>query len=167
MKWNQLLSYSLACSTWHFFIQIFTKFILHNILCLSYQHIFTCVITYVYLCDNIRFNLFHCWSWPSSLLFLWLWHFSSEIKKGRSRLPASSWYEIVSTSGHIPCAALPVDCPELQGPISISDKLSYCKISQSLEAARFVFRIVWSLWNLTGTSAAGLPKCLSNFKAVP
>ena len=54
----------------------------------------------------------------------------------------------------------------LLGPISISDKTSYFKISQSLEAARFVFRIVQSLWNLTGTSAAGLPECLSNFKAL-
>ena len=54
----------------------------------------------------------------------------------------------------------------LLGPVSISDKTSYCKISQSLKATRFVFRIVQSLWNLTGTSAAGLPKCLSNFKAM-
>ena len=53
-----------------------------------------------------------------------------------------------------------------QGPVSISDKASYCKISQSLEAARFVFRIVRSIWNLTGTSAGGLPKCLSNFKTM-
>ena len=29
-----------------------------------------------------------------------------------------------------------------------------------------VFRIVRSLWNLTGTSAALLPMCLSNFKAM-
>ena len=43
-----------------------------------------------------------------------------------------------------------------QGPVSISDKTSYRKISWSLEAARFVFRIVRSLWNLTGTSAAML-----------
>ena len=53
-----------------------------------------------------------------------------------------------------------------QGPVSIYDKTFYCKISWSLEAARFVFEIVRSLWNLTGTSAALLPKCLSNFKAM-
>ena len=53
-----------------------------------------------------------------------------------------------------------------QGPVSISEKTSFRKISWSLEAARFVFRIVWSLWNLTGTSAAVLPMCLSNFKAI-
>ena len=52
------------------------------------------------------------------------------------------------------------------GPISISEKTSFCKISSSLEAARFVFRIFRSLWNLTGTSAAVLPVCLSNFKAI-
>ena len=40
------------------------------------------------------------------------------------------------------------------------------EISQSLEAARFAFRIVRSPWNLTGTPAAQLPKCLSNFKAI-
>ena len=53
-----------------------------------------------------------------------------------------------------------------QGPVSISEKTSFRKISLSLEAARFVFRIVRSLWNLTGTSAAVLPMCLSNFKTI-
>ena len=42
----------------------------------------------------------------------------------------------------------------LHGPVSISNKTSYCKTSQSLEGARFVFRIVRSLWNLAVTSAA-------------
>ena len=40
------------------------------------------------------------------------------------------------------------------GSVSISDKTSYRKISWSFEATRFVFRIVQSLRNLTGTSAA-------------
>ena len=52
------------------------------------------------------------------------------------------------------------------GPVSIYENTSYRKISWSLEVARFVFRIVRSLWNLTGTSAAFLPMCLSNFKAI-
>ena len=52
------------------------------------------------------------------------------------------------------------------GPVSISEKTSFRKISLSLEVARFVSRIVRSLWNLTGTSAALLPMCLSNFKAI-
>ena len=48
--------------------------------------------------------------------------------------------------------------------VSISNKTCYRKISRSLEAAGFVFRIVRSLWNLTGTSAAVLPRRPSNFK---
>ena len=46
-----------------------------------------------------------------------------------------------------------------------SDETSYCQISQNLEAARFIFRIVRSLWNLTGTSTAALPRCLPNFQS--
>ena len=52
------------------------------------------------------------------------------------------------------------------GPVSICDKLSYHKISWSLEAARLVVWITVSPWNLTGTSAALLPRCLSNFAAI-
>ena len=59
----------------------------------------------------------------------------------------------------------------LLGSISISDKTSYCKISQSLQAVSFVFRIVQLSWSLTGTSAAVtsaalLLMYLSNFKTV-
>ena len=53
-----------------------------------------------------------------------------------------------------------------QGPVSISAKTSYRKISWSLEATRLVVNIIASLWNLTDTSAALLPKCLSNFRAI-
>ena len=53
-----------------------------------------------------------------------------------------------------------------QGPVSICDRSSYRKNSWSLEAARFDFRIVQSLWNLTGSSAALLPKSLSDFKSM-
>ena len=49
----------------------------------------------------------------------------------------------------------------LLGPVSVFDKTSYCKIWQSLEAVRFVFRIVRLSWSLEGTSAALLPRCLS------
>ena len=52
------------------------------------------------------------------------------------------------------------------GLYSLSGKTSYRKISWSLEAARFRFRLFQSLWNLTGTSAAALPRCLSNFRAL-
>ena len=46
----------------------------------------------------------------------------------------------------------------------LSGRASYCKISWSLEAKRFRFRLFQSFWNSTGTSA--LPRCLSNFRAI-
>ena len=52
------------------------------------------------------------------------------------------------------------------GLYSLSGKTSYHKISWSLEAARFGFELFQSLWNLAGTSAALLPRCLSNFRAI-
>ena len=52
------------------------------------------------------------------------------------------------------------------GLYSLSGKMSYRKISWSLEAARFGFKLFQSLWNLAGTSAALLPRCLSNFRAI-
>ena len=53
-----------------------------------------------------------------------------------------------------------------QGIYSLSGKTSYRKISCNIEATRFGFRLFQSLWNLTGTSAAALPRCLSNLKAM-
>ena len=50
--------------------------------------------------------------------------------------------------------------------VSISDKTSYRKISWSIEAVYLVVEIIASLCNLTGTSAALLLKCLSNFRAI-
>ena len=52
------------------------------------------------------------------------------------------------------------------GLYSLSSKMSYRQISWSLKVARFRFRLVQSLWNLTGTSAAILLRCLSNFRAM-
>ena len=52
------------------------------------------------------------------------------------------------------------------GLYSLSGKTSYRKISWSLEAARFGFKLFQLLWNLAGTSAALLPRCLSNFRAI-
>ena len=46
------------------------------------------------------------------------------------------------------------------------DKTSYRKISWSLEAARLGDTMVVSVWNLTGISAALLPRSLSNYRAV-
>ena len=52
------------------------------------------------------------------------------------------------------------------GLYSLSGRTSYGKISRILEAARFGFKHLSSLWNLTGTSAAPLPRCLLNFRAI-
>ena len=52
------------------------------------------------------------------------------------------------------------------GLYSLSCKTSYRKISWSLEAARFGFKLFQMLWYLAGTSAALLPRCLSNFRAI-
>ena len=43
---------------------------------------------------------------------------------------------------------------------------SYRQIPWSLETARLDVLIIVSLWNLTGISAALLPRCLSNFRAI-
>ena len=48
----------------------------------------------------------------------------------------------------------------------LSGKTSYRKISWSLEAARIGFKFFQLLWHLAGTSAALLPRCLSNFRAI-
>ena len=53
-----------------------------------------------------------------------------------------------------------------QGLYSLSGKTSYRQISWSLEAARLGVIIIAPLWNLTGASAAALPKGLSNFRAI-
>ena len=50
------------------------------------------------------------------------------------------------------------------GDVPKSDKMSYCKISWNLEAARLVIWIIIWLWNLTGALAALLPNCLFNFR---
>ena len=53
-----------------------------------------------------------------------------------------------------------------QGGDSISHKTSYFKISQSLEGARSVVRIIQLLRHLAAASAALLPRRLQNFKAI-
>ena len=53
-----------------------------------------------------------------------------------------------------------------QGLYSLSGKTSYRQISWSLEAVRLGVIIIAPLWNLTGTSAALLPRGLSNFRAI-
>ena len=52
------------------------------------------------------------------------------------------------------------------GLYSLSGRTSSRKISRSLKVAKFIFRHFQSFWHLTGTLAAALPKCLSNFRAI-
>ena len=52
------------------------------------------------------------------------------------------------------------------GLYSLSGKTYYRKISWSLDAASFGFKLSQSLWFLAGTSAVLLPRCLSNFRAI-
>ena len=54
----------------------------------------------------------------------------------------------------------------VQGLYSLSGKACYRKISQSLEAARFRFRLFQSLSDLTGSSAVTLSMWLSNSRAM-
>ena len=53
-----------------------------------------------------------------------------------------------------------------KNPRRCPEHLSHHKISPCLEARRFGFNLFQSLWNLTGTSAAALPRRLTNFVAI-
>ena len=54
----------------------------------------------------------------------------------------------------------------IQGLYSLSGKTSYRNISWNLKAAKFRFRLSRLLWNLIGTFAAVLLRCLSNFRVI-
>ena len=56
--------------------------------------------------------------------------------------------------------------PESWHRFNIWSDVSHCKILWSLEAARLVIYYIASLCNLTGTTAAVLPRWLSNFRAI-
>ena len=49
---------------------------------------------------------------------------------------------------------------------SLRSKTPYRQISQSLEAERLDVLIIVSFSNVTGVSAAPLPRCMSNFRAI-
>ena len=62
-----------------------------------------------------------------------------------------------------------IECPlstHSQGLYSLSGKSSYHQISWSLEDATLEVVIIVLLWIVTGTSAALLPTCLSNFRTI-
>ena len=57
-------------------------------------------------------------------------------------------------------------CIALLSIYSQSGRMSYHKVSWSLKATWFGFRLLSSLRNLTGTPVALLPRCLSNSRAI-
>ena len=107
----------------------------------------------------------------------WPWRYSSRSKLIMHDTPHASdhlcliskesiqWFTIISCGFHI-IYVLPYN--HIVGFFIIDGCfLTAITLLQSLETARFgLFRITSSFWNLTGTSAAGLPRCLSNFKAM-
>ena len=50
--------------------------------------------------------------------------------------------------------------------VSPSEITTVLKVSWNLKVAGSIFRIVGSIWNLTGCSAALLRRCLSNFRTI-
>ena len=92
-------------------------------------------------------------------------------KDTRTNTPNATGYHAKSSCHHIRLYAQPsslyppIRCA-LLGLYSLSGKTSYRQISRSLEATRLNVIIVVSLCNLTGTSAAALPMCLLNFRAI-
>ena len=80
------------------------------------------------------------------------------------RLPTMACSCVWSPNRPNKCAP-PPPCAT-QGLYSLSGKTSYRQILWSLEAVRLDVAMVVSLWNLTGTSAAALPRYLPNFRAI-
>ena len=82
--------------------------------------------------------------------------FDLRLNKRLSKQPWGWWFETLSWS-------LWRHCNESnQGLYSLSRR----RLSWSLQATRFGFRLCQSLWNLTGTPTAALSRCLSNFRAI-
>ena len=73
---------------------------------------------------------------------------------------------IIETRTWVTCSKWQLLIPNTWTPFQYPIRRPCCKISQGIEAARLLFRIIRSLWNLAGTSAAVLPISLSNFKAL-
>ena len=89
-----------------------------------------------------KYKTFH--SWKS----VWKYHLQMAAMLSRGRW-VNPWINLI----------------QCQGLYSLSGKTSYRQISWSLEAARLDVTMIVSLWNLTGISAAVLPRCLSNFRS--
>ena len=74
-------------------------------------------------------------------------------------------WDVYRAMPHMLAKLIIFGCIQL-GLYSLSGKTTYCQISRSLEAAWLGVIMIVSLWNLTGISAAMLPRCLSSFRAI-
>ena len=91
--------------------------------------------------------------------------FDLRLNKRMSKQSKRSWFEtqLDSSWRHCNGYGLPSGTNLLY---SLSGMTSYRQISRSLEAARFDVISNVSLWNLTDISAALLPMCQSNLRAI-
>ena len=138
------------------------------------------VILFLSQCDHLWANmLFHLYY--SDAIFQWnhvpslpyfreivLIPFNGKISGSRPSL-SDDWvpHTVTEVIGSAWQAELLLECHHhTQGLYSLSRRTSYPKISWSLEAARLDVIMMVSLWNLTGTSAAALPRCLPIFREI-
>ena len=107
-------------------------------------------------------------TWIALFIIKWIKHIVSWGKWAISEDSLRLWsnFMVHTNAKLLRLQHLLLSCEWLQGLYSLSGRTSYRKISRSLEAARFGFKLFQSLWNLAGTSAALLPMCLSNFRAI-
>ena len=84
-------------------------------------------------------------------------------RNGTSQSPSPVWVQ----SGNIFWWAKIVQFHMYSVLLFTKRSVAYRKISWSLKDARRGFRIFPLFWHLTGTSAAVLPGCLSNCRAMP
>ena len=115
------------------------------------------IVDLYHLCVS-GFAAFHWLVW---ILFGTWWYRFSEIGRWRLLLVLLWGRWVVSRHEAITCSGTEVSCR-----VEMFEKpQGLRKISWGLVALRFGYRLFQSLWNLTGTSAAALPSCLSNCRA--
>ena len=87
-----------------------------------------------------------------------------EFIKDRRIIMTIKWHESSFPILHWGDAYWGMHHPLPRAHINITDMTFYSKILWSLKTMRLLFQIIISLWNTTGTSAAILLSCLSNFR---
>ena len=146
---------------WHLHVYLIsTKFHskwIHCCQAVGHSAMLSYTLAYDYLVDSsihmMRVRNNQCFDWPRPSFTGWIimWNFSD---------PLAWMCPQACMSHHIQ------SYPASLGLYSLSGKTSYRQIWWSLEAARLDVAMVVSLWSLTGTSAAALPRYLTNFRAI-